>query len=144
MQFQMNKHNNPMSNTKSKKVGPTRCSDSVQLIVMADCFLYIRHRVLFFPSLSLGYISANSFSYCLRRLNCRALSSCHPLWILWMGNKRRPVLLNFWGLCLRAENGPGWDVEPALFYDVVLSVTWQLTAVQLFRCLANSPVLFSI
>lgn len=71
------------------------------------------------------------------------------------GMTKRP--LGFFGkffkspaLCLQVEKGLGsGDVEPAVFYNVVLSVTWQLTAVQLSPptptlAQQTDPVIFSI
>lgn len=70
-----------------------------------------------------------------------------------MGDEKKATRPFFFSWTVLQKQGSvftGWeraglrDVEPAVFYNVVLSVTWQLTAVQLSPRLANSPVIFSI
>lgn len=110
-----------------------------------QCFLPCHWCILFVD------ISAYSFSYYLLDLfkfaqhyntviayKSRKWGMTKATGIFWIVLQKPGSVFTGW------ERAGLRDVEPAVFYNVVLSVTWQLTAVQLSPRLANSPVIFSI
>lgn len=144
MQFQMNKLNNPMFYNKSQdELRLKRC----HFIFMSYCFVYFlkncwaTHFYILPPChgrIVFADISANSFIYYLLELSSLHGTITLSSFINPVNGGWRKATGLFWIVLQKPGSVfTGWeraglgDVEPAVFYNVVLSVTWQLTAVQL-------------
>lgn len=142
---------------------------AIATVILSTCiivlFTFLTH-FYFLAFLSLAYLSANSLRYYLVLLSLHSAITVSSFINPINGGWKKGHWGFFWkvlqklGSVFTARERAGLrDVEPAVFYNVVLSVTWQLTAVQLpsppphthhphptqpTRALQTDPVIFSI
>lgn len=149
MQFQMNNPNSPMFYNKSE-LRLKRCGDSVHYIIFTSyCFIYFLRNCWaadFYFSLPHHWrslfedISVSSSSYYLLELFSLHSTITLSSFINPVNGSWKKATGIFWKVLQKPGSVfTGWeraglrDVEPAVFYNVVLSVTWQLTAVRLSK-----------
>lgn len=135
----MNKPNNPTSYNKSKKE-PGQIG-SFHLHILLFCLYWVAKLHLFSCHWFI-FLLIPSVITVLNSYACSTVTLSSFIYPVNGGWKKATGL--FWKLLQKPGSVfTGWG-RAGLFYNVVLSVTWQLTAVQLSPCLANSPVIFSI